>query len=548
MSKLALIILAFSTSICADQKLNSMTVDNATLFLDGAELHAKTDITLVQGENDIYINGISENIEQNYMQIGFANAPGVKILSVKKRDPMGVISDESDRLLYDNPRKVAFYNEIKALRDQKRKLEAEYQATEVEFAAVSEVIALLQGNHMESLLKNSTDLNKDMGDVLDFVKNNLTAALNEQAALQTKLEDLNAQVGSYETQIEQKSSNPVIFDNIIGLKIYSDSDITVPLSLSYTITNEDARMNSGWTPSYDVRVADINSPLQLTYNAHLFQSSGLDWQNINLTLSTALVSKKSSPYRLNMPNLDLWQIDMPNKDKSRTSAKVATSKGDHNEIVKTDNDAFEADLGKSEVSATYQVNLPYTLKSQTYDNRVTLQTKEIDAKYLFLTTPKVDSSVFLQATIPDWQSLNLLSGMATIYFANSYIGDFSIPANRDEKDLNIMLGKDKDIIVKRNCDLNEIAAVPNGKVSQKIGYTISVKNSKSLPIEIMVNDQLPVIQNQNIVLDEAKYDNATYDKESGLLQWHLSLQPDETKDIHFSFKLTYPKDKVITGL
>ena len=43
---------------------------------------------------------------------------------------------------------------------------------------------------------------------------------------------------------------------------------------------------SGWFPTYDIRVKDISSPINLQYKANVFQSSGEDWKDVKLFLST----------------------------------------------------------------------------------------------------------------------------------------------------------------------------------------------------------------------------------------------------------------------
>ena len=45
-------------------------------------------------------------------------------------------------------------------------------------------------------------------------------------------------------------------------------------------------MNAGWTPFYDVRSESINSPVNLTYKAKVFQNTNEEWSNIKLSLST----------------------------------------------------------------------------------------------------------------------------------------------------------------------------------------------------------------------------------------------------------------------
>ena len=87
-------------------------------------------------------------------------------------------------------------------------------------------------------------------------------------------------------------------------------------------------------------------------------------------------------------------------------------------------------------------------------------------------------------------------------------------------------------------------------LSQKYAYIIDVKNGKSMPINLVVYDQIPVINNKTVKLDDIKYTGANYDKKTGLVTWNFDLNPNETKKLNLSFKLTYPKDKVndIMGL
>ena len=46
--------------------------------------------------------------------------------------------------------------------------------------------------------------------------------------------------------------------------------------------------NAWWSPYYDVRVDDINSPLKLIYKAKLAQTTGIDWKKVKLSHSTSV--------------------------------------------------------------------------------------------------------------------------------------------------------------------------------------------------------------------------------------------------------------------
>ena len=118
--------------------------------------------------------------------------------------------------------------------------------------------------------------------------------------------------------------------------------------------------------------------------------------------------------------------------------------------------------------------------------------------------------------------------------------------------LDLYLGKDKNISISRNRDNSEtLKSLSVGNyLSQKYAYIIDVKNGKSMSINLVVYDQIPFIINKTVKLDDIKYIGANYDKKTGLVTWKFDFNPNETKKLNLSFKLTYPKDKVgdIMGL
>src|SRR4029078_5736871 len=49
--------------------------------------------------------------------------------------------------------------------------------------------------------------------------------------------------------------------------------------------------NAYWMPFYDLKVENILSPLKLIYRAKIFQTTGLDWKQVKLSLSTSTPSQ-----------------------------------------------------------------------------------------------------------------------------------------------------------------------------------------------------------------------------------------------------------------
>lgn len=525
--KIAFLVAFTSGSVFA---YNNITLNKVTLFLQGAELQGQSTVTLTKGESEILLTGIANDIKPNSINVGFGQDAKVKVLSTSL----------NNNYIYDNNPD----EKIKTLVEQLQQQQEKYDNVKIKFDAVSEQIKLLQGNRLDSLVKGTHDDLTKMENTLDFIKTNLVVTLNEQHNLQKELEKLDHQIAERQQQINEQMAKSKGLTNAIIVKLYSEEAITLPVNLSY-VTNQ-----ASWKPVYDVRVADINSPLQLTYKADIYQNSGLDWQNVDFSLSTSNPSES-----IIAPKLLPWHVGINSekglflRSKSSYNNESAQALKSISYNVAEEDNALTITLG---INTRFRVKLPYTIKSNSETNILTLLNKKVDAKYHYIATPKLSSNVYLQAQITNWDKLNLLPGKSTVFFNGDYVGESFITTKGAKDTLDLSLGRDKNIYISRNRNVNETSkpAFFGDDVSQKYAYTIDVKNAKALPIDIVVYDQLPLVINKTVSLESTKYDGANYDKETGLLDWRFTLNPSESKKLNLSFKLTYPKDKAddIIGL
>jgi hypothetical protein len=65
---------------------------------------------------------------------------------------------------------------------------------------------------------------------------------------------------------------------------------------------------------------------------------------------------------------------------------------------------------------------------------------------------------------------------------------------------------------------------------------------------LLLKDQYPLSPDKDIEIELLQSDNAKVNTETGILTWDLDLKANETKKIRISYKIRYPKDKVIDNL
>lgn len=522
LAPLAMLTLLLSATLWATETRYPVKLDKVTVFFQGAELQGHAQVTLVKGENELILTGVANQI--NPQSLTFNLGEQVTLLSTTVKS--------------DYFPQVADSDTVRDLLAKVSKLKQQRDALLIELQVSKEEVTLLKGNRIDALMKNDSSLT-NARQIIDFVKQNLTAAYARQQELQSTQQALDKQISQFEAQLNEERGQQTTNGSAIVLKVLTEQALTMPLNITYLTPQ------AGWTPSYDVRVQEIDKPLELTYKANVYQQSGLDWQQVKFILSTAnpsagIVAPQPTP----------WYVFVDGgKNKFMSDSKAMMMDGVMSEQVSmapaAKASANYVSIQTNGIHQQFEITLPYTIKGNSQNNILRLQHKQVNAEYRYIATPKLDPHVYLQAQISDWPQLSLLPGQSSVFFAGSYIGEDYITTAGVSDKLAISLGRDPAILITRDQTLNDTSkpSLFGNEISQKFAYTINVNNSKTWPISLSVFDQLPVIQNQLLTLTDAQYDGASYDKESGLLTWQLSLAANESKQLPFSFKVNYPKDQ-----
>jgi uncharacterized protein (TIGR02231 family) len=197
----------------------------------------------------------------------------------------------------------------------------------------------------------------------------------------------------------------------------------------------------------------------------------------------------------------------------------------------------------------YEIALRYTIASDRQAHNVVIQNRKIPAQYNYTVVPKLDPDVFLMARLTDWEDLNLVPGTARVYFEGTYVGQTAINPGSTNDTLLLNLGRDKSIVVKRvkMKDKSREKILNENKMVTKT-FEISVRNTKAIPIRLIVEDQMPISSDPTIKITYEEYGKASFNPDTGKLIWDFKLDPKENKRVSFSYEVKYPKDRALANL
>ena len=203
-------------------------------------------------------------------------------------------------------------------------------------------------------------------------------------------------------------------------------------------------------------------------------------------------------------------------------------------------------ISNQTLNATFSIDIPFDVPTNGKGQTATLQTVDAPTLFQHFSVPKLDDEVYLLAKFPAWESLNLLPGEANIILEGTYVGKTIINPNTTQDTFSLTLGQDKRVVIQRKklADYSSVKFLGSNKL-QRFTYEITVKNNKAEAVNLLAKDQYPVSTNKDIEVELNEANGATVNKETGLLSWQLSLQPNESKTLRFSYSIKYPKDRTI---
>lgn len=267
------------------------------------------------------------------------------------------------------------------------------------------------------------------------------------------------------------------------------------------------------------------------------------------------------PYKLNEVAL-VWDKPLIEKGKTseiRTQAEIRNlpirsqaqlSSGDvvygyqapsSTEHKKTYNVSLE--LKPKTTRIEYALEKKNSINSNGDENVITLFTQKVDCNFIHYTVPKIENEVYLTASIPGFSKLNLQKGITNLYFEKSFIGQTFIDPSTVNDTLIISLGRDNNVLSARKTTSESFNKSTFGSTKKvTLGYEIEVRNNRATPIKLVIQDQIPLEVNEDIHVEIIDKSNAKVQPGTGILEWELELNPEESKKVINRFKIEFPSN------
>lgn len=505
----------------ADELIKNERIQKVIVFRNGAQIESKVSQTIEKGEHLIIINELPNSLDESSVQV--AGEGEFTILSVESKsgNPENASKSKAYQTILDS---IEYYkNAID--QDNIRKY------------AIDQEESLFITN--KNISSKQTMAVVDLEDMAELYRKRLPELKRESLRLQKIIASNTAKLNYFNLQLQERQSGKN--NKQVWVRISLTQAQNVRIYLKYLVSE------ASWTPLYDVRCEDIGEDIEFILKSNVRQSTGVNWDNVELSLSTGNPINYTAKPVMNDWKLSLSTYAPPVVMYDRQQLSKTNVEAPMVMVDRASAGGSLAEVNEQVNNIQYNISRAFSIPSDGENKLVEIQRSSAKANFRYISIPKLDTKAYLLASVTDWDKILTQAAEANIFLKGAYVTKTYLDPNSIEDSLEISLGNDDGIKVERKMlkELTTKKVLGSTKKMMK-AYEISVRNSKSKPIKIDIYDQVPIPTDNNI---EVTYvaNEANYNPETGKLTWTYTIAPTETKKLNFNFEVKYPKNKYLQG-
>lgn len=536
----ALSLLGFSMQTFADEIPVSSKVTEVTVYRSQAKETRLVNVTIPKGNSEVVITGVSMHMIDQSLQVSLKG--NATLLSATTR--VNYFTE-----LNEEPTKNSAYKKIL---DSINVFNQDLAWIAEQRIVYTGEIALIENN--KKLGSNQESLKPaELVTLSDFYRQRMMDIKKKMHELTYREAKLTEKRDKFQGQLEEMGQNPKEPEKEVVLSFSSETGGALQLMPSFIV------QQAGWTPMYDIKVANTSQPVNILYKARIFQNTGFPWKDVKVSVSTANPSINNNRPIMNPRFIDFVTYAVVNAPAGALSnvtmnmAQVQFFNGStaaaKAEDYEWDSNPFDYDVNISEtdINVEFEIDARQTIPTDGKEHICALQNYNVPATFKYHAVPKLDPAAFLLAKVTDYGKYNLLAGPANIFYSDMFVGQTNLNPAASGDTLLISLGRDERIVIKRNKVQDKSSKkILGDKQKDTYVYETIIRNNKTTSIEIEILDQVPISKQETIEVEINEKGNAEYNEEYGKLLWNLKIKPSETAKIKLGYSVEYPKGKQVT--
>jgi hypothetical protein len=201
---------------------------------------------------------------------------------------------------------------------------------------------------------------------------------------------------------------------------------------------------------------------------------------------------------------------------------------------------------KKDLRVEYAIQSKMSIPTDGMDHRVSISSYDLNASYEYHAVPKIDPSVYLAAQVTGWEKLNLMSGESNIYFDGTFMGKSYLDVNSTKDTLSFSFGKDNKISMERTRVKEKSRSKTIGSREKfDITWEIKIKNNGGAMIPIVIKDQFPISNTDDIKVKRGELVSGKLDENTGIITWNFQNGINGSQTFGFDYSVDYQSGMVL---
>ncbi|XP_050390369.2 protein F37C4.5 isoform X3 [Patella vulgata] len=349
----------------------------------------------------------------------------------------------------------------------------------------------------------------------------------------------------------------------------ASSETPVELVVSYVVND------ASWIPSYDIRMFTAEGVMKIMYYGQIQQSTGEDWNDAKLFLSTASPSIGGAVPELESVFLTIkervrYQSKRLRKGLSSTT-RPEMFQDELQDLVEKSDSCISFSYGKSlprmqtttakvadtTTSTSYEIARLATIPSDNVQHKVSVGIIDLTPRMEYISIPKKVPRAFLTAKLTNTSQFTLLPGPTSIFLDNSFVAKAELKSVSPQEEFECSLGVDPSVrvIYKPMKKFQETTGFISKQRSVMHEQSIEIKNTHDYKIKILVKDNLPQsgVDKVKVNLVEPVIDLKHPEKNKDIrintkqnhIEWDLEVGKQETRTITLKYTVELPASEEI---
>jgi uncharacterized protein (TIGR02231 family) len=520
----ALIAMSFSCGAAIAQDASRIT--SVTLYPGSATVERTAKVT--PGMTRLEISGLPANFDPQTVRVE-ADA-GVHIGEVSTQD--------QSRTAASNARESAIEEKIQALKDRQAVLEVDARSAQMAADYIARLGAPAPGTEKPAPALNG----KSVAEVIEAVRRGGSDAFGRIQKVQVLKREIDKQIRALERDLARlKSGARDVRTIAVGVSAERPGEVRV----SYQVNG------AGWRPAYRASLDSAGAKVSLERQGAISQTTGEDWTNVRLKLSTGQPrlspqGAEPRPWKLSLYSPSIGAVSESSVRALAAPAALMRQKSD--ELKPREEMPLEL---QTTFATEFEVPGTVSLPSDGRKLTVSLAKLALPAKMRLRVVPRLDAAAVVTAEAERPEGV-WLAGEIQLYRDGNYVGATSWNPQASAV-LVLPFGRDSLVRVKvdRAKDRNGSGGLIARRNEREVSDLFTLTSHHKTAVDLLVLEASPVSTNDQIKV-EASFDpkpsEENWEERQGVVAWARSIAPNQTLKFSVGYAISYPKDGAVVGL